>query len=321
MRAALALLCLLSVAAPAAADTPVLALPIDCDPGADCHIQNLVDHDAGPGYADYTCGPLSYDGHNGTDFALPSLRAMEAGVRVLAAAPGTVTALRDGMADTGYSPETAPQIEGRDCGNGVVIAHEDGWETQYCHMKRESLTVRRGAQVEAGDTLGEVGLSGRTEFPHLHLSLRRDGEVVDPFTAATPTQCGTTTDSSLWQEPIEYVPGGLIRAGFATAVPEYEDVKSGAAGTEKIRADAPALVLFGFGFGSRAGDEMTLVIDGPRERIFDHGLTLDKTQAQYFRAAGTRLHQTLPSGTYTGTVTLKREGTVLDRAEAKFTLP
>ncbi len=71
-----------------------------------------MDHDPGPDAADFTCNGLSYDTHTGTDFALPSLAAMQAGVAVLAAAPGTVAALRDGMPDTGLTPDTAAQIDG-----------------------------------------------------------------------------------------------------------------------------------------------------------------------------------------------------------------
>ena len=80
---------------------PHLALPLDCTLGESCFIQNYVDDDPGPGAADFTCGALTYDGHKGTDFALTSIAAMEAGVTVRAAAPGVVRGVRDGMPDTG----------------------------------------------------------------------------------------------------------------------------------------------------------------------------------------------------------------------------
>jgi D-3-phosphoglycerate dehydrogenase len=57
------------------------------------------------------------------------------------------------MPDTGLRGE----IAGRECGNGVVIAHEDGWETQYCHMRRGSVAVQPGERVARGQTLGLVG--------------------------------------------------------------------------------------------------------------------------------------------------------------------
>src|SRR3546814_5235941 len=74
-------------------------MPIDCTIGEDCYLQQYVDHDPGGGYRDYRCGPLSYDGHKGTDFRLKDVPIMERGVRVLAAAPGTVVATRDGLPD------------------------------------------------------------------------------------------------------------------------------------------------------------------------------------------------------------------------------
>ena len=72
-----------------------MGLPIACDPGETCHIQQYVDADPGPGAQDYRCGTLSYEGHKGTDFALTDLSAMVAGVDVLAAAPGVVAAQGD----------------------------------------------------------------------------------------------------------------------------------------------------------------------------------------------------------------------------------
>src|SRR5262249_35663984 len=47
-----------------------LGLPIDCEVGRSCVIQNYVDHDPSPNARDYQCGTLTYDGHNGTDFRL-----------------------------------------------------------------------------------------------------------------------------------------------------------------------------------------------------------------------------------------------------------
>ncbi|MEM7521208.1 MAG: M23 family peptidase, partial [Pseudomonadota bacterium] len=98
-----------------------MAFPVDCTLGQDCYIQQYMDRDEGPGVSDYRCRGLSYDGHKGTDFALPTLEAMHEGVNVLAAADGRVRGFRDGMADRLYSDETAAEIEGRECGNGVVL--------------------------------------------------------------------------------------------------------------------------------------------------------------------------------------------------------
>ena len=78
---------------------PPFRMPLNCEYGKTCFIQNYVDHDPGPGRADFRCGRLSYDGHHGTDFRLRDEVDMERGVYVAAAAPGVVKAIRDGMAD------------------------------------------------------------------------------------------------------------------------------------------------------------------------------------------------------------------------------
>ncbi|MDQ3558421.1 MAG: M23 family metallopeptidase, partial [Pseudomonadota bacterium] len=183
--AILAFLAVLSggVAAQAQESAFQLVLPIACDIGRTCLVQHLVDRDPGPGARDYMCGTLTNDGHDGVDFRLPSLAAMRAGVDVLAAADGTVAAIRDGTPDRSVRETGLEAVAGTECGNGVRITHGNGWETQYCHMAQGSIQVSPGDPVLAGATIGRVGLSGQTEFPHLHLTVRRDGEVIDPFAA------------------------------------------------------------------------------------------------------------------------------------------
>lgn len=313
MRARAALVFLAVAAAlPATAEAPRLALPIDCTLGDSCYIQNYVDHDPTAAATDFTCSGLTYDGHKGTDFGLPSLAAMQAGVSVLAAAPGIVTSLRDGMPDTGYTPETAASIKDRECGNGVVIDHGDGLVTQYCHMKRGSISVRRGQRVETGVPLGQVGLSGHTEFPHLHLSVRRNKAVIDPFDADRRDTCAAdAAHHSLWQDTPAYAAGGMLSAGFSSDIPSFTAVKSGAS-VSTLPADAPALVIWGYAFGTRAGDTMRLDMTGPSGFAFAQDVTLDKAQALVFRASGKRRPATgWPSGRYTGTTTLMRDGKVL----------
>jgi hypothetical protein len=311
MRAAW-LLTILTSALPASAEVFRLAQPIDCDLGQDCFIQQYMDHDPGPGAMDFTCAGLTYDTHTGTDFALPTLAAMQAGVAVLAAAPGRVTARRDGMTDTGLTPDTAARIDGRDCGNGVVIRHADGWETQYCHLMQGSVAVQEGQSVVTGDRLGLVGLSGNTEFPHLHLSLRRDGQPVDPFDPDGQITCGAPDPVTLWAQPVAYVPGAIVTAGFATAIPDFAAIKAGTA-ARAITRDAPALVAWGHAFGGRAGDTLRITLSGPDGVISDHTDALEADQAQFFRAAGRRMRgEGWPPGTYRADITLSRDGQVID---------
>src|SRR5688500_17564596 len=114
----------------AGAQSTELGLPIGCEMGHTCVIQQYIDRDPSPNARDYECGTLTYDGHNGTDFRLPTMAAQRAGINVLAAADGVVLRSRDGMSDISISAADAPSVADRECGNGLIISHGDGWETQ-----------------------------------------------------------------------------------------------------------------------------------------------------------------------------------------------
>ncbi len=316
MRAALVAALYFSFAAGAlAAKDILLQVPIACDLGTDCFVQQYVDHDPTRAAMDFRCSNLSYDTHKGTDFALRSLAQMQRGVNVIAAAPGTVRATRDGVKDEIYTRSNAANSDGRECGNGVVIDHAGGWTTQYCHLKRGSVAVRKGDPVDTSTVLGQVGLSGRTQFPHVHLTLRKDGTVVDPFDPDGRVTCGAPSTVTLWQSPPPYRPGGVLSVGFADEVPEFDAVKAGQAAAASLPRNAPALVLFGYAFGGQAGDRMQLHIEGPAGEFMDETVVIEKNQAQFFRAVGKKRRADWQAGTYRGTVTLERDGRTIDSAQ------
>jgi hypothetical protein len=175
-----------------------LVLPVRCALEQSCWVQKYADLAAGPELRDYRCGMLTTDSHDGTDFRLASLSQMESGVQVVAAEAGTVLRVRNSEPDLGAGP--ASFALGREAGNGLVIDHGDGWETQYSHLKRGSVSVRPGDRVAAGEPIGLIGLSGDTEYPHLHFSVRYNGLKIDPFTGLMfPAQCGSSTNASLWK--------------------------------------------------------------------------------------------------------------------------
>jgi hypothetical protein len=305
-------------------DTLRLGLPLDCVPGESCFIQNFVDTDPGPDAVDFACGGLTYDGHKGTDFALVSRAAMAEGVTVRAAAPGVVRASRDGMADTGRDGTMPEDLDGRECGNGVVIDHGGGWESQYCHLKAGSVSVARGARVATGTPLGEVGYSGLTETPHLHLSLRKDGTVVDPFAPDGTRRCDPDArpGDTLWADPITYVPGGLIALGAAAGVPAYDAIKAGRAGRASLPADAPALVGWAYLFGARAGDVVEIVIEQPDGAIWHrHDIAFEKPFAQAFRASGKRRPADgWQVGEWTISARMIRDGAAISGADVAVTI-
>ena len=320
MMRALLLLLLLLLAAPATAQDLPLAFPVDCTLGQTCYIQNYVDRDTDPGLRDFACGGLSYDGPKGTDIALPTRAAMAEGVTVLAAVPGTVRGVRDEMPDAIYDPSNPGEVAGRECGNGVVISHGDGWETQYCHMALGSILVEPGQTVAIGTPLGQIGLSGATQFPHLHFEVRRSGATVDPFDADDTALCGPEDDSPLWTAPPDYVPGGLLTAGFAPNVPDYDALKAGADVSTGIGPGAP-LVLWVFAFGGQAGDVLEFLLTGPQGEVLSEAVTLERAQAQFFRAVGKRNPDGgWAPGDYAGTITLMRDGERIDARAVTVTL-
>lgn len=127
-----------------------------------------MDNDSSDGIKDFHCNVATYDGHKGTDFRV-TVEDMRKGVNILAAADGVIMGMRDGMEDRRVQSESdILSIAGNECGNGIVLRHTGGWETQYCHMKKGSVIGEKGTEVKAGDVIGQVGLSVRTQFAHLH---------------------------------------------------------------------------------------------------------------------------------------------------------
>ena len=303
------------------AGPPELHLPLDCELGQTCYIEDYVDLRPGDGQQDYTCGIKSRDGHRGTDILLDSFEAMERGVSVLAAAPGHVSAIRDNMIDRAVTDETRAQIEGRECGNAVRIDHGDGWQTLYCHMKRGSIIVQKGDRVDVGTPLGQVGLSGLTNVPHVHLGVLKDGNQVDPFRPDGGQACNAgDVAETLWASPPPYTPSGLFTAGFSSSVPSFDDVKSGAARKTVIQADQP-LVLYGHVFHARPGDTLFLRAKGPEGTVFDEIIHLEDPKLQFFNAFGRRSPAGgWPTGDYRGIVRLERSGELIAWRHADITV-
>ena len=81
-----------------------------------------------------------------------------------------VKATREGkVADTGYNAVF---------GNYVIIRHTDGYQSLYAHL--DAILVHKGTSVNQGEIIGRSGNTGQSTGPHLHFSIFRNGQAVDP---------------------------------------------------------------------------------------------------------------------------------------------
>jgi hypothetical protein len=67
-------------------------------------------------------------------------------------------------------------------GNWVTIDHGDGYTSSYYHLKNQS-PLNVGDKVVGGQSIGEMGSTGRSEGTHLHLQMTKDGQKFDPMLA------------------------------------------------------------------------------------------------------------------------------------------
>lgn len=96
--------------------------------------------------------------HFGMDFTAPR------GTPIYASGDGIVT--RADNRATGY-------------GNHIRIDHGYGYESIYAHLYKYN--VKANQRVKRGDLIGFVGSTGRSEAPHLHYEVLKDGERINPI--------------------------------------------------------------------------------------------------------------------------------------------
>jgi hypothetical protein len=282
----------------------VLIWPVACKLGETCFVQNFVDHDPGDAVKDYRCGSRTYNGHEGTDIRLTDMQAEQAGVGVLASADGRVVGTRDGVDDISVRVTGLAAVAGKECGNGVLIDHGQGWSTQYCHLKNGSIIVTPGQTVTAGTQLGQVGLSGETEFPHLHMTVRHNGTIIDPFAFDEPADA-CSGGSSLWatqiSEKAAYQEREILNFGFSSITPTMENIESGTVRQHPPDTKSDALVAYVRSIGLRKGDEQIISVKFPDGRPFAEYRVppLETNKAQFFALAGQRRkNHDWPAGTY-----------------------
>ncbi len=101
-------------------------------------------------------GRKSSEHHNGIDLSA------KAGTPIYAMLPGEVAYI-------GYDPRS---------GNYIKLRHGN-FTVSYCHLIRKP-KISVGSKVFPGQTVAHVGSTGRSTGPHLHITLKRNGGVIDP---------------------------------------------------------------------------------------------------------------------------------------------
>ena len=97
--------------------------------------------------------------HNGLDFD------GDFGSPIYASDTGVI--VYSGWSDRGY-------------GNLIVVDHDDGWQTFYAHLMDGTL-LPCGSNVQKGQLMASMGITGNSSGPHLHFELRLNGSPMNPW--------------------------------------------------------------------------------------------------------------------------------------------
>ncbi|GAB3985882.1 hypothetical protein GCM10028807_02100 [Spirosoma daeguense] len=221
---------------------------------------------------DYNCGNRTYDQksgyqHQGTDISLwPfdwTVMQIE-GVKVVAAAAGTIISKSDGNDDQSCGSFATASSDW----NAVYIRHDDGSVAWYGHLKKNTLTPKTtGQRVEAGETIGFVGSSGRSSGPHLHFEVySADNKLIDPFEGP----CNKTSTDSWWQDQPVYKEKSLSRLSIHTTQPVMGVCPASANVTNEIVAAKPGQRFYFYAFGREleTSDAIQFQLFQPNGQLF-----------------------------------------------------
>lgn len=95
------------------------------------------------------------------------------GIDYIAARGSPVLSAADGIAVVADNESLPPNY-----GNTVLIQHKNGYQTLYSHL--DAITVKAGTWIEAGQSIGSVGDTGKATGVHLHFEVIKDNQRVDP---------------------------------------------------------------------------------------------------------------------------------------------
>jgi murein DD-endopeptidase MepM/ murein hydrolase activator NlpD/nucleoid-associated protein YgaU len=99
------------------------------------------------------------------------LRTFHSAVDIVVNVGTSIRAVIDGrVADTGYNSVF---------GNYIILKHDSGYQSLYAHLSK--ISVKEGSYISKGAVIGLSGNTGQSTGPHLHFSLFKNGQALDPL--------------------------------------------------------------------------------------------------------------------------------------------
>lgn len=131
------------------------------------------------------------NGHSGMDFVPES--------DIITPEAGTVTKVKNSVSGIDTSGNN-------DYGNYVYIKVNDTYTIFFAHMKLNTIKVKVGDKVTAGQVIGHMGTTGYSTGVHLHFGIQKNGVWIDPAPYLTGTlqltERATTVDTPASSKPV-----------------------------------------------------------------------------------------------------------------------
>ena len=303
-----------------------LSFPVACNIGQDCFVQKYVDHfEEKDVIKDYKCQMhRSSDNHKGTDIRVIDAIDIEKGVPILSIADGVVIKKRDGIDDKFVTnKEEADKVNSFGYGNVLVIKHNHGYNSLYAHMKKGSLIPEIGDKVYKGQKIAEMGISGLTEFPHLHFEILHNDKILDPFTGTQrKNDCDISTINNLWAKEdykklIDSQDARIVKTGFSTTqdIDKYK-VMHGEYDNIDIKQDDEKILFWTYIMLPELADKALITLYDPRNKVISREeYNFKKSFATFFQYIGKKKKkdELWQEGNYRGEVQLIRNGQIISK--------
>jgi hypothetical protein len=186
--------------------------------------------------------------------------------------------------------------------------------------------VKPGDPVTRGQKLGEIGASGMAQFPHVHITVRRDGEKLDPVSGhALGAGClaqGETAAPLFAPDVVAALGKGeaeLIAFGLAGGPLDHAALAVSGPPPQATSA-SPAIVGWGWFINLRKGDRVVVRLTGPDGQAIAENRSdpMDRAKASFSTFAGKK--GAPQPGSYAVRVAVERDGAIVTEQAGTFAI-